>query len=430
MFDYIKKTFSVFFTEISILFLNVVSGILIARLFGPSGKGVLAIMLLIAIVLKLIGGLGLDIANVYIISKKQNQFHKIFSNNVLIWVVSVCVLCLVMLIIRNVIDSALVFKIDQSFFDYSIFLFPFVLWFGLALSMFQGLDRFKEFNLLKIMEPTSKLVGIFFFALILHKSIEAGAFAILLSYIIPTIASFLFIKKFIKRRPRLDKHLLKSSINYGLKGQIGVFFQFFNYRFDMFLVGFFLDTAAVGFYSLSVMIAELLWYIPNSIALTMFPKISREERLTANEFTVKIARNSIPIMLICAVFLGLVGRFLIPVLYGKTFMPSVIPLQILLPGIICFGLVKILTHHMHGMGKPQYGSIVTICSLFLTVIFDFLLIPQIGIIGAAMATSTAYIISLILTICFFKKVSGLKMSEFLKPSFQVIIFLLKKNRVY
>ncbi len=420
MSDYTKKTLGVLSTQVFIFPLSMISGILIARYLGPSGKGVLAIMLLVSTVIKLLGGMGMEFSNVYFTSKKPTRFHEIFSNNLLIWIASSAFFALIALLLRDYVLSRFLPGFDSKMFNLAVLIFPFLLWSGYALTLCQGLERFFKFNMLRIIEPVTRLVGLILLVVILRRGITGGAHAIFLSYFVPTVLSFLILAKHVKSKLSIEKKLLGESIKYGMKGQIGIFFQFFNYRLDMFLVNYFLDINAVGLYSVSVTIAELLWYVPNSISLTLFPRVSRKERTPASEFTGRVSRNSIAVMLLSALVLGLLGQYLIPVLYGNDFVQSILPLQILLPGIIAFGLVKILTNHLHGMGKPYYGSIVTICSLVLTLVFDMLLIPRIGILGAAIATTGAYLISLLLTIVFFIKESHLTLMKFMLPSFEFL----------
>ncbi len=427
MSDYFKRTISVLLTNFSRLPLTLVAGILIARYLGPDGKGILALVVLVATVLKLIGGIGIEFANVYYTSKNRRKIAEIFSNNICIWIISTSSIILLGLLLKDWIIHTILPNLDPAFFNFALLIFPLLLWLSFAHSMFQGLEKFREFNLLKMAEPLIKLAAIIVFVVILNMGLHGGVLSITLTYLLPTLLSVFLLLKLIKTKLRANRILLSESIKYGLKGQIGIFFQFFNYRLDVFLVNYFLDISAVGFYTVSVTLAELLWHIPNSVSLTLFPSVSARDEESAGKFTCRITRVSISVMLIGAIILGILSIYLIPSLYGERFSASILPLQILLPGVIAFGLVKILTGYLHGRGKPLYASIVTICSLVLTLIFDFLLIPQLGIIGAALATTIAYGFSLILTIYFFLKTSGLKLYNLLVPDFKALVYYFTKT---
>ena len=420
MISYIKKTLSVFATQVAILPITLITGILIARFLGPEGKGLLALIVLILTLLKLLGSLGLEFSNVYFISRNKNQINNVFTVNILITILANIVLILLLFFFRKSLIDLLLPTFDSKFFCFLYFLFLPFLWLNLTRTIFQGLENFKLFNILKFVEPAIKLIAIIMLVVIFKFGILGGMYALSLSLIIPAICATIFLLRKSKPKLSINRRFLRDTVKYGIKGQIGLFFQFFNYRFDMFLVSYFLSISAVGYYSISVTIAELLWYIPSSIATTLFPKIASQDKQTANRFICGIVSTSILILAITTFVVGIFAPLLIPVIYGRQFSQSTIPLQVLLPGIFAFGLVKILTSYLHGRGKPHYGSIVTVCSLIITILLDFILIPQMQITGAALATSVAYISSLILTIIFFTRNSGLRLHEFIIPSLNKI----------
>jgi O-antigen/teichoic acid export membrane protein len=59
---------------------------------------------------------------------------------------------------------------------------------------------------------------------------------------------------------------------------------------------------------------------------------------------------------------------------------------------------------MAGRGYPLYNSVNTSLTLMVTVLLDWVLIPRFGIIGAALASTIAYITMFVMTIGFHWKV--------------------------
>ena len=426
MSKYIKATLSVFGTNIAVVPILMFSGIIIARVLGPEGKGILAIIILIATILKMLGGMGMEFANVYFTSRERDKLPQILLNNILIWIFSVISISIIALILRPWILGNFIKGFNASYYSIGVCIFPFLLWLGYGQTLLQGLEKFKEFNILRVSEPGSRLVWLAIFLLLFHMGVHGGIAALLAGYTFAVCVSILMIKKFVSEKISYNGRLLARSIKYGIKGQVGIFFQFFNYRLDMFFVNYFLDISAVGIYTVSVAIGEILWHIPNSIVLTLFPRVSPKDTPSANEFTSKICRNSLSIMLILALLIGIMGFVFIPLLYGSRFRGAILPLIVLLPGIIALGLVKLLSGHLHGRGKPHFGSIATIVSLVITIVLDIVLIPAYGVVGAALATTCAYITSLIVIIWFFTRESGLKVREYLMPSVEFIHVIRKR----
>ena len=73
-----------------------------------------------------------------------------------------------------------------------------------------------------------------------------------------------------------------------------------------------------------------------------------------------------------------------------------------------------LTNEIAGRGYPHYNSLNAFLSLVITVIFDLLLIPRYGILGAAMASSLAYTVNFLAAVTFYLVVSGSKLSPFIE----------------
>jgi len=66
---------------------------------------------------------------------------------------------------------------------------------------------------------------------------------------------------------------------------------------------------------------------------------------------------------------------------------------------------KVLANEMAGRGHLQYNSICAGLSLVLTVILDLTLIPRFGAVGAAAASSLAYLAFFIAALGFYLHVS-------------------------
>ena len=77
----------------------------------------------------------------------------------------------------------------------------------------------------------------------------------------------------------------------------------------------------------------------------------------------------------------------------------------LLPGVVLLGAGKVLTNDIAGRGYPHYNSIVAGLTLVITVALDLLLIPRMGILGAALASSAAYSSTFLLSMMFYRIVS-------------------------
>ena len=178
-----------------------------------------------------------------------------------------------------------------------------------------------------------------------------------------------------------------------------------NLRLDIFLVNFFLDTGAVAIYSIAVAISETLWYLPTSISTVLFPKTATDWE-TAKHFTPLIVRTTLFLSILSAGAMVLFGKPVIRIAYGEQFATAFAPLVAILPGTVLFGIGKIISTYLAGLGKPQYGTWGSAISLILTILFDIWLIPIYGATGAALASTISYGVNTLVLVLLYIRHSG------------------------
>jgi peptidoglycan biosynthesis protein MviN/MurJ (putative lipid II flippase) len=87
----------------------------------------------------------------------------------------------------------------------------------------------------------------------------------------------------------------------------------------------------------------------------------------------------------------------------------------ILPGTIALALAKVASSDLAARHKTGYASAFGIVSLVVTVAFDFLLIPRLGINGAAIASSVAYLVNTVLLLGALKRQLDVSWSDLLIP---------------
>lgn len=186
--------------------------------------------------------------------------------------------------------------------------------------------------------------------------------------------------------PRLQRQVLRPLLELGLRGHVGNVMQTFNYRLDLLLVQGFLGQAQVGLYFTAVALAELVWYLPNAVASALLPEVaaSRDRALTG-----RVVRMTVP-----ATMLGALGLLAVAwpafAFLRPAYLPAVAPMAVLLVGVVALSLHKVLASDLSGRGLPQYPSFSSTVALGITLVADLLLIPRLGILGAALASTLAY----------------------------------------
>lgn len=123
----------------------------------------------------------------------------------------------------------------------------------------------------------------------------------------------------------------------------------------------------------------------------------------------------------------LTGLLLLPgslyiFIFGKEFGETRNVMFALAPGIMALSSSLILSSFFSGNGKPQVNTIASGIGLVVLLAGGFMLIPRLGIIGAGLAASLAYISTAIYQWIIFSRNHKLLISELI-PSKNDAIFI-------
>jgi O-antigen/teichoic acid export membrane protein len=402
-----KQVGSTFLTQVLVLFIALGNGAITARWLGPAGKGMLGLALLLPTMLGLFLSGGLGAANVYFGGSKRLGIPILSVNSVAFAIIAST---LGFLVIVGLTLTGWLTKLVPGVPVWALLLATLALPIGLLSGYFsailQGLRQITALNAISLGQGTVGLLLTFGLVAGLGWGLAGGILAALLSGLSGLIGMAVFVHRAGgKFRPRWERPIMHKTLSYGLRGYVGNLLQFFNYRLDAFIVNYFIGPAGAGIYGVAVAMAEMLWYLPNSVGFVIFPKAAATSPEEMNRFTPRVFRVTLGLTALGAAALALLGRLLIDLIYSSAFASAYVPLVALLPGVVLLGGAKVLTNEIAGRGYLQYNSINSGIALVLTIILDLVLIPRYGVLGAAVASSIAYTAIFFTAIIFYRAVS-------------------------
>jgi stage V sporulation protein B len=411
MSDYYRHSFITFGGQILSLILILLSNILITRVLGPSGKGVMSLLLAFPIVTVMISLLGLDEASIYFLGGKKFEYSEIFGwvivNTIIISLITVGAL----LLLKNWFATTVIKNVSKDFLLIAIFCIPFHIFFQYENAILLGNKNIFGYNLLTVSRNFLLLLAQII--LILKFGLKGGVYSILIGFTASALFGLFLIKKFGKPRFPRQIDFEKKSISYGSRSVLGLIFHYLTRRLDLFIINFFLSTTQVGFYSIALMLAELPWYIPQAFGTVLFPQVSGMDKEAANKFSATVCRNTVFITVIVSILLVIFAKPIIGIFFSAQFYPALVPFFFHLPGTIALGITRILGGNFQGTGKPEFGTLMAFVSFLIMVVLDLLLIPRLGINGAAIAASVANFFAAGIGLYIFTKNSGIGLNRML-----------------
>jgi O-antigen/teichoic acid export membrane protein len=196
------------------------------------------------------------------------------------------------------------------------------------------------------------------------------------------------------------KHF-KELFSYGVNILGGNLVDFLSTNADNFLIGYFLGTTALGYYSLAynllITLTDLLVTVPNVVSFPIFSRIQNDpDRLKSAFYEVTQLQS----LLAFPVFLGLfaVSPEAVRVLYGEKWAASIPVLQILMFSGITRSATFFYSSVFRASGKPSWRFGIYTLTAVLNVI-GFLIVIRMGIV--AVATSYVVVSYVLMPLFFF-----------------------------
>jgi O-antigen/teichoic acid export membrane protein len=222
---------------------------------------------------------------------------------------------------------------------------------------------------------------------------EAIVIALLVSDVLSTILSCgrLSRRGFFERPGAPQLSLAHSIAAFGARGQAGNLTSLLTYRLDFVLLGALTGPGVLGGYAIASKYAELLRLPSQSLNWVFYPRFARDGGSEAADRARWLIPRAGALTLAGAVPLALIAGIIVPAVYGDDFQAAVVPAQILLLGLAAEGIAGVVTAFLYGRGRPGLNSLAMGAGLALTIVLDIILIPSYGAIGAAWASTAAYL---------------------------------------
>jgi O-antigen/teichoic acid export membrane protein len=190
---------------------------------------------------------------------------------------------------------------------------------------------------------------------------------------------------------RPERSLARQVASYGLRGQVGGLITLLNLRLDVAILGAIAGPAVLGGYAVASKYAELLRLPGTALTWVFYPRLAKLERSRAGSVARRMIRPTLAGVAVAAVPVALLAAPVMRLLYGSSFGAAVTPAQVLVAGMVLAGGSGVASAYLYGRGTPGLNSLVLGAGLVITVVLDVTLIPRYGALGAAVASTAAYL---------------------------------------
>ncbi len=400
-----------FGTKVISLVIGVASGVIVARILGPTGKGTYALIAIFPGLILSFIHLGVAQSVIYHIKKEKATLAKQRINALLVacFVSSLSIVALIFL--KDQLFSSFLKDVPSKYFPILLFLVPVAVIEAYSAAFLRAEEKFKLYNGILFLVNVLTFFGVVIVLLVYDLGLSGMVALLCARSILGAVLNlrFTYWRTSISFRP--DFALLKKNIAFGFKSYMQTLTGFLHYKIDVFMLAALLSASDVGYYSIAVGLASLIFFIPESIGLVLLPKLAGLGEREANAFTTQVCRNTLFVTAIPALGILIFGRLGIRLLYGTEYLPACKALYLLLPGVMAMSLYKIIGRNFTSRNKQEVTIFAGLVGLVINIGLNIYLIPRSGIAGAALATTVSYSITSIILLAAFVRDTRCKVRD-------------------
>ncbi|MDP3731673.1 MAG: oligosaccharide flippase family protein, partial [Candidatus Omnitrophota bacterium] len=293
----------------------------------------------------------------------------------------------------------------------------------------KALGLMKQFALTLVLRPFVLItfVSLFIF-LPISLSVQKVINFEIISYFAVVISCLFFIKSNYFLPFEKDINQVRRILVYSWPSIFTFLFGYTSNWMDVFFIKYFMSNYYVGIYQAAY---RMMYYISTpliSIFTLVFPLLMAIKIKGRNDLIEMYIKKLIPQLsfvwnIIVSILIAGSG-FIIKLIFGESFTGASLPFMVLLLGVSFQVLSMMYTSIFSIFDWLKYVTFITFIISLVNFTVDLMLLPKIGILGAAIATALSYAISSILYLTLANKLASIRAYKALFfPTLSVLSFL-------
>jgi len=380
--------------DCTILLCTVVTSLIGARALGPAGRGDLLVIAMWPLVIAMLAELGLPNAHRYWMAKEPERCSRLFSNAVIYTVIVGAIsIALADVIVPHLVgERSAQVKTLLRIYQVNI---PAALFLKLMRGLLEGTRRFGWAGMARLL---SFIVQGFGFAILWSSgslTVSSATYILICAQTASALLATFAVWRQLRPRWEPSWTEFKNSMHYGLRDYPGCVADFTTLRLDQLMLGGMASSAAIGLYVVAVRLSEVTTYVSDALADALMPEVARSRvGEQAESLLSRTLRLTVYTNLLVLIPLWVSAPLILRVLFGASFVPATGAFRWLLIAAAVWSAGAIVISGLQGFGYPGLSTIARFLSAAVTAPALLILIPRMGIKGAAIASLIGYSVML------------------------------------
>lgn len=400
----------------------------LAWALGPDGRGSYAVCLLFATILATAFTFGVDRAGQYFsASGKMDVADSVRAMIVALVVGSV----LAALLGRAMLELDLSFfgKADRSSFYVALVVVPFIAIQNSLVMILIGMRRMVAMAIVSLTSVVVQLAAALILVLVLRLGVDGALWSIVVAELVTIAVAAAFLRREgWLTTGRTTWSQLTRLLGYGIRYYVAKLSTMVHFRIGTLILAFFVPPMEIGLFAAASQLVARVTIVSKSVEMALFSRIAvdREGRPDL------VASSARVTMLAAAALLGFITALswpIVMILLSPQFARSVPLIWIIAPGILVRSGSNVLMTYFMGTNRPAICSWSVGLGMLANFLAILVLLPVLGLAGAAWAMTIGYAVSGAILMEAFRRSTGMTLLSTWWPRRDDIVMLTEGFRM-
>ena len=275
--------------------------------------------------------------------------------------------------------------------------------------LYKALEQYTYITVRSVIFKFIALVGMFFLVRS-EKDYVAYGFITIFAASASNVLNLINAHRYIGFRPvgryNLKRHLKPVFVFFAMSCASTIYTNL-----DVVMLGFMKNETEVGYYNTAVKVKAILGSVLFSLANVTLPRASYYIREGLTQEFRRISKKALTAAVLLSipltVYFTIFARDSVLLLSGDAFLPSVLPMQIIMPTVFLIGITNLLGFQiLVPTDREKIVLYSVIAGAATDLVINALLIPRLASAGAAIGTLVAETVVLIIQCVYLRKETG------------------------
>ena len=361
--------------------LGMLTGLVLARALGPSGRGTLAAILVPMAIAPYVAGIGLSSFALRSTARGERPRVLIPTVALLASIVGLILYPFLPAIVSVLAEGR---DVVETYLLAGLIAVPLFVMVTVQVAVATGLERWGLVLLTRVLQPLAALISLLALWGAGELTVSSAAIAVLASSLILLIPTSTVLRG--EGRVRVDLGLARRALQFGVRAWPGTLSAIANARLDQMIMIPLVDPRELGLYVVAFTVATGPSILASAISSAIQPRVARGEY----QLVAAGSRIVLPVVALAGAAIAIACPILLPLLFGEAFEPATPLAWILLAAAVPGQTATYFGETLSAGGRPGLATAGQIVALAVTVPGLLLLLGPLGAYGAAIVSFASY----------------------------------------